>query len=134
MDWHKYLVALIKQRGMTQADVTRAMKAGSGAIQKFKDPDYSPTFDTLRRLAKALGVTVAEVLLPKDRKGMELPDPPTAREVEALGLARAAADWEWHSILGHVAGLERLRVEMEEAQKTGRKKKKKGARSGSART
>jgi transcriptional regulator with XRE-family HTH domain len=57
------LKALRTARGLTQVELAKKMKRKQAYISQLESgTENNPTLDTLRRLAKALGVSVAELV------------------------------------------------------------------------
>ena len=57
------LKALRTARGLTQVELARKMKLKQAYVARLESgEEYNPTLTTLRRLAKALKVTVAELV------------------------------------------------------------------------
>lgn len=71
--------AILEARGMTRADLARAMKAGGGPTKKtvynVLNKTNQPTFKNLAQVAKALGIPLWTLLIPDLRRHRELLEP-----------------------------------------------------------
>ena len=56
---------ILKEKGMTQKDLAKLMGVTNGALSQ--QINGTPTLDTLRRIADALGVDVGELFVPMAR-------------------------------------------------------------------
>ena len=50
------------KKGITQGDIARALKVGRGFISTIENGKTNPTLATIAKLAKAVGVSVDELL------------------------------------------------------------------------
>jgi len=55
---------ILKEKGMSQKDLAKRMNVQDGTMSNILSGRYSPTLDTLQRIADALGVEVAELFAP----------------------------------------------------------------------
>jgi transcriptional regulator with XRE-family HTH domain len=56
------LIALREKQGLTQRELAKRSKVTNVTISRIETGVYDPRLSTLRRLAKALGVKVADLL------------------------------------------------------------------------
>lgn len=82
MDLKERVKVLLKDRGITQAELAEKIGVQGGTLSNAISGRYSPTLDTLERIAEALGVSVAELFA-------ELPHCPYCGR--ALGLTATEA-------------------------------------------
>ena len=61
MDLKERVKVLLKARGITQAELAEKIGVQGGTLSNAISGRYSPTLDTLERIAEALGVSVAEL-------------------------------------------------------------------------
>lgn len=50
------------KRGITQGDIVRALKVGRGYISNIENGKANPTLSTIVRIAKALNVSIEELM------------------------------------------------------------------------
>lgn len=62
------IIRLRQQRGMTQADLARAIGTKQANVSRLERMDYNFTLDMLERIAEALGAKVQIELLPHKAK------------------------------------------------------------------
>ena len=62
MDLGQRIRALRKALGLTQAQLAESLDYEPMTISRFERGEYSPGFDALHQLAKALGVSLASLL------------------------------------------------------------------------
>lgn len=100
MELSKRISLYRKQLGMTQKNLADAIGAKQSHISRLERGDYMPSHDTLRHLAKALNVTVSDLMGENDIK-------PTHEMTEAIEIARMILGQE-HQNEGSVDALKRL--------------------------
>lgn len=76
------LASLRNSRGMTQAELAKALGVSNGAVGNYERGEREPDFDTLQRIAEFFGVD-ANYLLGYDGSGYYT-DPETARVAQEL--------------------------------------------------
>lgn len=89
-----------KQLGMTQKDLATKIGGRQGHISKIEKGLVTPSADTLRHLARALNVTVSDLMGEKDKE-------PTHEMTQALEIARMILAQE-HQNEGAVDALQKL--------------------------
>jgi transcriptional regulator with XRE-family HTH domain len=62
MKFYEHLRRLREGKGLTWYALGKASGVPKQTLQRLEDPDANPTLAMLRRLAEALGVTVAELV------------------------------------------------------------------------
>lgn len=68
------LAALRKQKGLTQEELAAALGVSTSAVGNWEAGLRRPRYETLRRLASVLGVTIDELLSPPDQGGSKYAD------------------------------------------------------------
>lgn len=64
------LVAVRRQKGLTQAEVSARMGVSQGAVSQFESGDRDPKLSTIRRYALAVGVPIEHRVVTDDRAGL----------------------------------------------------------------
>jgi transcriptional regulator with XRE-family HTH domain len=75
------VVALRKQKGMTQQQLAERIGVHVAQIRRYEAGTSQPTLDVVRSLAVALGVSADELLFAKDERG---PDEALKLQFEAV--------------------------------------------------
>jgi len=75
------VVALRKQKGMTQQQLAERIGVHVAQIRRYEAGTSQPTLDVVRSLAVALGVSADELLFAKDERG---PDAALKLQFEAV--------------------------------------------------
>lgn len=68
------LAALRKQKGLTQEELAAALGVSTSAVGNWEAGLRRPRYETLRRLASVLGVTIDELLSPPAQGGSKYAD------------------------------------------------------------
>ena len=55
---------LLKEKNVTQKELAKRMGVSEGTISTFMSGKFSPTLDTLQRIAEALDIDIAELFTP----------------------------------------------------------------------
>ena len=62
MEFHKKLQELRKQKGLTQEELAQALFVSRTAISKWESGRGYPNIDSLKAIAKFIGITIDELL------------------------------------------------------------------------
>ncbi len=81
MEFPNRLVALRKERGLTQKSLSERVGVHVTQIQRYENGSIQPTLDVIRRLAIALSVSADLLVFDKDERG---PDDQLRLEFEAI--------------------------------------------------
>ena len=65
MSFGKNLARFRKQKGLTQEDLVKKSGVGISQIRRYEADKSSPTLDVLKRLARALGISIDELVFDK---------------------------------------------------------------------
>ncbi len=60
-----YLNKVLEQRGVTQYNLSQLLGVSTGVVSRWCSEGYNPTLKTLNKLAKALGVRIADLMEPE---------------------------------------------------------------------
>ncbi len=67
MSFGKNLARFRKEKGLTQEDLVKRSGVAISQIRRYEADKSSPTLDVVTRLAKALGVSIDELVFDKDK-------------------------------------------------------------------
>ena len=69
LDFHERLVALRKERGLTQHALAELVEMHISQIRRYESGQSQPTLDAIRKLARALSVSADMVLFAQNERG-----------------------------------------------------------------
>lgn len=81
LNFPQHLVALRKQRGLTQLALAEMVQMHISQIRRYESGQSQPTLDAIRKLAMALSVSADMLLFEKDERG---PDEEWKLQFEAV--------------------------------------------------
>jgi len=67
MSFGRNLSRFRKEKGLTQADLVKKSGVAISQIRRYEADKSSPTLDVITRLAKALGISIDELVFDKDK-------------------------------------------------------------------
>lgn len=71
LDFHERLVVLRKERGFTQQALAELVEMHIWQIRRYESGQSQPTLDAIRKLARALSVSVEMLLFAQNERGPE---------------------------------------------------------------
>jgi transcriptional regulator with XRE-family HTH domain len=71
LDFHERLVALRKERGLTQLALAELVEMHISQIRRYESGQSQPTLDAIRKLARALSVSADMLLFAQNERGPE---------------------------------------------------------------
>lgn len=71
--WYQKVAALMARRGMTQTELAARIGLGQSAVSMLLSGQRNPRMDTLKAIADAMGVSVAE-LVSEDHRFVDDPE------------------------------------------------------------
>ena len=86
LDFHERLVALRKERGLTQQALAELVEMHISQIRRYESGQSQPTLDAIRKLAMALSVSADMLLFAQNERG---PDDDLKLQFEAVSRLNA---------------------------------------------